>query len=352
MRLIRKRRPDPERVALLAVTVAAGPRRGEALARQARTWTARDGDLLVSGFGALAAREDDAEEALGRLLLLLVDDEDRSPAVAAALVGLPIERARDLLDHARASEPGRRPGRCRGWGLVRGGGLTHEEQVAAGRHLEICRHCRDRKGSHERRRRETSARAAAVSAALAAVPAAGAALPAGAVGALAAKVGISLVGAGVLASGVTFSATHDRVPAPRPVVSAPAGCAPRCPAPAAVSPRPSRLTGVTPTPTLAPAAPATPDATTAPASSGPGPTLPGATVPGVAVPGVTVPALVLPGVVVPGVDLPGVAVPSLAVPPLTVPGVGLPTALTTLLPSSLDLSGVVGVLLPTPAPGG
>ena len=169
-------------------------------------------------------------ERRSRAVGVLCDVQGHSHSAAARLLGLPLDEVAAL--HAEAREAvgvGSARSACRGWPLVARDDLTEPEQQAAGRHLALCRTCRD----------ALTARAAARARLKAALPVGGGLLGgglvaavsalsggagAGSTGAAAVAAGVAIVGGGVVAP--VAPPGLDRPPA----VAAPADAADRAPA--------------------------------------------------------------------------------------------------------------------------
>jgi cell division septation protein DedD len=256
-----------DRISQLATVISTSAEEAEVLARQGFSLALRGGrpfeDALVTAFGQLAAALPEADDARGRLAVLLAEVEERPVEDVARLLRLEPRTVDALLPRARASLGGAYPARsCRGWALAsRKQGLTEAERQAGAAHLELCRRCRDRVAAVDRTRAQLLGGAGGmvgVAAVAQVVPWGGAAVAgAGTVLGTKATAGvIGAVGAAVLATGGTAAVVQQQephrpsvrqeapvttqAPAPRPSTSqAPASTAPQPPAP---TPRPTPTT--------------------------------------------------------------------------------------------------------------
>jgi len=222
-----------DRAALLASAVGTTREGSAQLAREGFAMAVRSrrpfDEALVMTFASLAAAAPDADAARSRLLVLLVDLEQRPAAEVGALLGLEPAEVRALLTRARRGTGSTYAGRsCRGWGLVSRAGLTPAERQAGLDHLALCRRCRDRQAALDRARQEQLTRAAGVTGLVVVAELGAAAVPTAAgVGTLVvgkAAVGvIGALGAAVLATAGAVAATghspsRPGAPAPAPAV--------------------------------------------------------------------------------------------------------------------------------------
>jgi hypothetical protein len=260
-----------ERVATLATVVGVTAPRSAQLARDGFRLALRRpegfSEALLHAFCSLAATAPDREAAQGRLLALLVDLEQRSPADAAAVLGLsPAEAAarRELTGSVTGALVSGKS--CRGWGLASGHrALSAAERTAGEAHLALCRGCRERRAQLDREQRELVVRAAGVATVIGAADVATLVLaPAGV---LAGKAGIAAIGAlgatalatgGLVATGeLPFWTSPTAVESPAPAEGGPAWgtCGAACAVP---SPGAGSTTGARPAPSPAPSVPAGP----------------------------------------------------------------------------------------------
>jgi hypothetical protein len=238
-RAARAQDPRLARAAALTAVVGRTPQECAELATRALAVTRRGELALVAAVGDLARAGEDPVGAQGRLLVLLLDLEQRPPAQTAALLGIEPDAVPGLLAAARTRDGGHPGQECRGWGLAcRPPGQTASERDAGVAHLALCRRCRDRVAAVERQRAVLRQRAAGVAALAGASQLAAASTPLslGAGGLLAGKVTAGLVGAlgaAVVATGAAAVVSQQggapAVPRPAPTgVESP--LAPRAPA--------------------------------------------------------------------------------------------------------------------------
>jgi hypothetical protein len=217
-----------DRISQLASVISTSAEEAEVLARQGFSLALRGArpfdDALVTAFGQLASALPDADDARGRLAVLLAEVEERPVADVARLLRLEARTVDALLPRARAALGTSHPTRaCRGWALASGRqGLTDAERHAGTQHLALCRRCRERAAAVDRTRAQLLGGAGGMVgvAAVAQVLPWGGATMAGAgtvVGTKAAVGVIGAVGAAVLATGGTTVVVKEQAPHRAPV---------------------------------------------------------------------------------------------------------------------------------------
>jgi hypothetical protein len=217
-----------DRISQLASVISTSADEAEVLARQGFSLALRGprpfDDALVTAFGELAAALPEADDARGRLAVLLAEVEDRPIADVARLLRLEPRTVDALLPRARAALGSSYPARaCRGWALAsRRPGLTDAERQAGAAHLALCRRCRERLADVDRTRAQLLGGAGGmvgVAAVAQVLPWGGAAVgtAGAAVGTKAAVGVISAVGAAVLATGGTAVVVEKQAPHHAPV---------------------------------------------------------------------------------------------------------------------------------------
>ena len=216
-----------DRISQLATVISTTPEEAEVLARQAFSLALKGSrpfeDALVTAFAELAEALPEADDARGRLAVLLAEVEERPVPEIARLLRLEPRTVEALLPRARAALGSSYPARaCRGWALAsRKQGLTDAEREAGAAHLALCRRCRERLADVDRTRAQLLGGAGGmvgVAAIAQVIPLGGAAL--GGTGAvLGTKAAVGIIGglgAAVLATGGTAAVVHGQQPPHHP----------------------------------------------------------------------------------------------------------------------------------------